>query len=63
MELTRHGVGPEKVVVEGGVGVDPLGWVQPEEFVDQVASERVLDVRTEALLDSERTNENLVVKL
>ena len=61
MELTRHGVGPEKVVVEGGVGVDPLGWVQPEEFVDQVASERVLDVRTEALLHSERTNENLVL--
>ena len=61
MELTRHGVGPEEVVVEGGVGVDPLRWVQPEEFVDQVASERVLDVRTEALLHSERTNENLVL--
>ncbi len=53
-QLTRHGVRPEEVVVECRVRVDPLGGVEPQELVDQVAGVGVLDVGFQALFHPEK---------
>ena len=49
-EVERHRVGPEEVVVERGVGVDPLLRVHRQEFVEEIQSELVAYVQLESLL-------------
>ena len=44
LQAARHRVGPEEVVVQGGVRVDPLAGVQGEELVYQVTCVGILDI-------------------
>lgn len=49
LQVRRHRVGPEKVMVERVVAVCTLGRVQDQQLVDQIQSVGVFDVSFEAI--------------
>lgn len=50
LEVRRHGVRPEEVVIEGIVTVHSLRRVQNQKLIDQIQSVRVLHIRLQTLL-------------
>ena len=52
LQIDRHRVGPEEVVVERLVAVYPLPRIECQQFLEQIEAVRVFYVGTEALLES-----------
>jgi hypothetical protein len=50
VEINRHRIGPEEIVIEGSVGVKPLLGAEAQELVQKVDGILVFNIRPEPLL-------------
>ena len=51
LQVRRHGVGPEEVVIQSVVAVYSLVWIEDKKFVDQVQGVRVFDVELQSVFN------------